>query len=214
MITRSFPRPSILSYMCSIRSRESSSRAEVEEEDRSRPRFLSGNNSSGRKNSRGLNIRDSIEDGGTIVGGGIGLAVLTATLSVVTTAPAVETSLAASKTKLDFEAVVTLQVELEEEGRQRIVRVHEPVRSFNVEECEDIQARVEADEELVQRLQAEETEKYTEAEQARMLTLFETTMRKVNTFVPIKSEVDRAVPELAAGSSKRDAEYNTPIFDI
>ncbi|GJT25211.1 hypothetical protein Tco_0895148 [Tanacetum coccineum] len=30
-------------------------------------------------------------------------------------------------------------------------------------------------------------------------------MRKVNTFVPIKSEVDRAVPELAAGSSKRDA---------
>ncbi|GKB14762.1 hypothetical protein Tco_0848685 [Tanacetum coccineum] len=37
-------------------------------------------------------------------------------------------------------------------------------------------------------------------------TLFETTMRKVNTFVPIKSEVERVVPELAAGSSKRDAE--------
>ncbi|GJW17740.1 hypothetical protein Tco_0025176 [Tanacetum coccineum] len=37
-------------------------------------------------------------------------------------------------------------------------------------------------------------------------TLFETTMRKVNTFVPIESEVDRAVPELAAGSSKRAAE--------
>ncbi|GKB83437.1 hypothetical protein Tco_0950332 [Tanacetum coccineum] len=31
-------------------------------------------------------------------------------------------------------------------------------------------------------------------------------MRRVNTFVPIESEVDRAVPELAAGSSKRDAE--------
>ncbi|GKG01723.1 hypothetical protein Tco_0306428 [Tanacetum coccineum] len=31
-------------------------------------------------------------------------------------------------------------------------------------------------------------------------------MRKVNTFVPIESEVDRAVPKLAAGSSKRDAE--------
>ncbi|GJV24104.1 hypothetical protein Tco_1376799 [Tanacetum coccineum] len=37
-------------------------------------------------------------------------------------------------------------------------------------------------------------------------TLFETTMRKVNTFVPIESEVDRAVPELAAGSLKRAAE--------
>ncbi|GJR57371.1 hypothetical protein Tco_1499533 [Tanacetum coccineum] len=84
------------------------------------------------------------------------------------------------------------------------------------------------------RLQAEEREMYTKAEQARMLvelinqrkkhmgshalqqlrgysfaetkTLFETTMRRVNTFVPIESEVDRAVPELAAGSLKRDAE--------
>ncbi|GKE05365.1 hypothetical protein Tco_1397383 [Tanacetum coccineum] len=37
-------------------------------------------------------------------------------------------------------------------------------------------------------------------------TLFKTKMRRVNTFVPIESEVDRAVPELAARSSKRDAE--------
>ncbi|GJR54784.1 hypothetical protein Tco_1405305 [Tanacetum coccineum] len=37
-------------------------------------------------------------------------------------------------------------------------------------------------------------------------TLFETTMRRVNTFVPIEREVDRAVPELAAESSKRVAE--------
>ncbi|GKA71599.1 putative ribonuclease H-like domain-containing protein [Tanacetum coccineum] len=37
-------------------------------------------------------------------------------------------------------------------------------------------------------------------------TLFETTMRKVNTFVSIESEVDRVVPELAAKSSKRDVE--------
>nr|GFB29746.1 hypothetical protein [Tanacetum cinerariifolium] len=31
-------------------------------------------------------------------------------------------------------------------------------------------------------------------------------MRRVNTFVSIKSKVDRAVPELAAVSSKKDAE--------
>ncbi|GJX27882.1 hypothetical protein Tco_0235961 [Tanacetum coccineum] len=31
-------------------------------------------------------------------------------------------------------------------------------------------------------------------------------MRRVNTFIPMESEVDRAVPELAAESSKRDAE--------
>ncbi|GKB94483.1 putative reverse transcriptase, RNA-dependent DNA polymerase [Tanacetum coccineum] len=37
-------------------------------------------------------------------------------------------------------------------------------------------------------------------------TLFKTTMRKVNTYVPIESEGDRAFLKLAAGSSKRDAE--------
>ncbi|GJZ27926.1 hypothetical protein Tco_0572573 [Tanacetum coccineum] len=37
-------------------------------------------------------------------------------------------------------------------------------------------------------------------------TLFETTLRRTNTVYPIESEDDRAVPELAAGSSKRDAE--------
>ncbi|GKF00814.1 hypothetical protein Tco_0027737, partial [Tanacetum coccineum] len=36
--------------------------------------------------------------------------------------------------------------------------------------------------------------------------LLETTMREVKTFVLIESEVDRAVPELAVGSLKRDAE--------
>ncbi|GJV91883.1 hypothetical protein Tco_1539696 [Tanacetum coccineum] len=40
----------------------------------------------------------------------------------------------------------------------------------------------------------------------KIKTFFETTMRKVNIFVLIESEVDRAVPELAAGSSKRAAE--------
>ncbi|GJT58467.1 hypothetical protein Tco_1002000 [Tanacetum coccineum] len=38
----------------------------------------------------------------------------------------------------------------EEEERQRIAMVHEATSSFNVEEWEDIQARVQADEELVQ----------------------------------------------------------------
>nr|GEW19653.1 retrovirus-related Pol polyprotein from transposon TNT 1-94 [Tanacetum cinerariifolium] len=45
------------------------------------------------------------------------------------------------------------------EAEYRIAMVHESDRSFNVEEWEDIQARVKADEELVQRLLAEEREK-------------------------------------------------------
>ncbi|GKA33045.1 hypothetical protein Tco_0719412 [Tanacetum coccineum] len=36
--------------------------------------------------------------------------------------------------------------------------------------------------------------------------LFETTMRRVRTFVPMESESERVIPELAAGSSKRDGE--------
>ncbi|GKB59749.1 hypothetical protein Tco_0915935 [Tanacetum coccineum] len=46
---------------------------------------------------------------------------------------------------------------------------HEAASSFNIEEWEDIRARIEADEELAQRLQAEEREKYPEAEKARLL---------------------------------------------
>ncbi|GKC30695.1 hypothetical protein Tco_1037989 [Tanacetum coccineum] len=80
-----------------------------------------------------------------------------------------KTKLQQEQERLDFEAAMRLQVELEEEERQRIAMVHEAASSFNVEEWEDIQARIEADEELVQRLQAKEREKYTEAEQERML---------------------------------------------
>ncbi|GJW58403.1 hypothetical protein Tco_0105134 [Tanacetum coccineum] len=164
--------------------------------------------------------------------------------------------------RLGLETTVRLQEEFDEKERQRIARVHKAASSFNIEEWEDIKARVEVDEELAQRLQAEEREKYTEAEQARLLvelinqrkryfakqraeemrnkpptqaqkrsymlnyiknmgsytlkqlrgysfdeikTLFETTMREVQTFVPIESEDDRAVPKLAAESSKRPA---------
>ncbi|GKB94154.1 hypothetical protein Tco_0980291 [Tanacetum coccineum] len=80
-----------------------------------------------------------------------------------------KTKLQQEQERLNFEAAMRLQAELDEKERQRIARVHEVASSLNVEEWEDIQARVEDDEELVQRLQAEEREKYTEVEQARML---------------------------------------------
>ncbi|GJU72735.1 hypothetical protein Tco_1264140 [Tanacetum coccineum] len=146
-----------------------------------------------------------------------------------------KTKLQQEQERLGFEAAVRLQDELKEEERKRIAM----------------------------RLQVEEKEMYSEAEQARMLvelinqrkryfatqraeerknkpptqaqqrtymsnyikhmggytlqqlrgysfdeikTLFETTMRRVNTFVSIESEVDKAVPKLATRSSKRAAE--------
>ncbi|GJV23411.1 hypothetical protein Tco_1376106 [Tanacetum coccineum] len=150
-----------------------------------------------------------------------------------------KTKLQQEQERLDFEAAVRLQAELEEEERQRIARVHEAASSFNVEEWEDIQARVEADEETyqlekryfaAQRAKERRNKPPTQAQQRTYMsnyiknmggytlqqlrgysfdeikTLFETTMRKVNIFVLIESEVDRAVPELAAVSSKRAAE--------
>ncbi|GJZ78219.1 hypothetical protein Tco_0642891 [Tanacetum coccineum] len=80
-----------------------------------------------------------------------------------------KTKLQQEQERLGYKAALKLQAKLEEEERQRIASVQEAASSFNIEEWDDIQARVEADEELAQRLQAEEREKYSEAEKARLL---------------------------------------------
>ncbi|GKB95467.1 hypothetical protein Tco_0981604, partial [Tanacetum coccineum] len=67
------------------------------------------------------------------------------------------------------EATVRLQEELDEEERQRMARVYEAAQSFTEEEWKNIKARVEADEELSRRLQAEERNKYSKVDQAKML---------------------------------------------
>nr|GEW12621.1 putative ribonuclease H-like domain-containing protein [Tanacetum cinerariifolium] len=79
------------------------------------------------------------------------------------------TKLQQRQERAGYEAVVRLQEQLDEEERQRIARVHEEASSFNVDEWEDIPATIEADEELVLRIQAEEREKYSEAEKASLL---------------------------------------------
>nr|GEX80388.1 hypothetical protein [Tanacetum cinerariifolium] len=71
------------------------------------------------------------------------------------------TKLQQEQDRLGYEATVRLQEELDEEERQRMARVHEAAQSFTEEERENIRARIEADEELAQRLQAEEKNKYT-----------------------------------------------------
>ncbi|GKB67799.1 hypothetical protein Tco_0929211 [Tanacetum coccineum] len=71
--------------------------------------------------------------------------------------------------RLGHEAAVRLQEELDEEERQRMARVHEAAQSFTEEEWENIRARVEADEELSKRLQAEERNKYSKVDQAKIL---------------------------------------------
>ncbi|GJV33926.1 hypothetical protein Tco_1394326 [Tanacetum coccineum] len=80
-----------------------------------------------------------------------------------------KTKLQQRQERAGYEATVRLQEQLDEEERQRIAKVHEEASSFNIEEWEDIQATIEAGEELAQRIQAEEREKYFEAEKGRLL---------------------------------------------
>ncbi|GJV12635.1 hypothetical protein Tco_1354176, partial [Tanacetum coccineum] len=121
---------------------------------------------------------------------------------------------------------------IKDKERQRIARAHKAASSFNIEEWEDIQARIEADEELAQRYFAQQRAEErrnkppTQAQQRTYMSnyikhignyklqqlkrlsfdeikdLFETTMRRANTFVPMETEIRRGVPELVADSSQ------------
>ncbi|GJX16176.1 reverse transcriptase domain-containing protein [Tanacetum coccineum] len=125
-----------------------------------------------------------------------------------------------------------LQAELEEE--ERLAKQRE--ESTNIAEWDDVQAMMDADYELATRLQEQERGELTIEERSMLFNmvgykhtqlknksfeeiqmLFEKEMKRVNIFVDmdaklvkgsetIESEVDREVPKLAAGSSKRAAE--------
>ncbi|GKA79931.1 hypothetical protein Tco_0786527 [Tanacetum coccineum] len=91
--------------------------------------------------------------------------------------------------------------------------MHEEAKYFNIEEWENIQATIKADEELAQRIQAEEREKYSEAKKQDCLlsfdevkVLFKTTWRRGAKLFTDWSEGDKTVLELTTGSLKRDAE--------
>ncbi|GKB50168.1 putative ribonuclease H-like domain-containing protein [Tanacetum coccineum] len=125
------------------------------------------------------------------------------------------------------------RAEIDEEERQRIARVQEEANSFNIEEWDDIRARLINEKKryfAAQRAKERRNKPLTQAQQRTYMSqyiknmgshilkqlksysfeeiknLFETTMRRVHTFVPMESESERVIPELAAGSSKRDAE--------
>ncbi|GJR06171.1 hypothetical protein Tco_0529155 [Tanacetum coccineum] len=105
--------------------------------------------------------------------------------------------------RLGLETAVRLQEKFDEEERQRIARVHEAAKSFSEVEWEDIRARIEADEELAESYTLQQLRGYSFDE---IKSLFEATMKRVNTFTPMESDVDRTVPKIAVVSSKRDAE--------
>ncbi|GKD29685.1 putative ribonuclease H-like domain-containing protein [Tanacetum coccineum] len=145
-----------------------------------------------------------------------------------------KTRLQLEQERLGYKEALRLQEHLDEEERQRIVRVHEDASTFNTEEWDNIHAQIEADEELAQKLQAEERGKFSEAEKARLLveminerkrlfaqqrakqrrnmlmnqaqqrTYMYNYIKHMGNFVPMES--DDTVPKVVARSSKRDAE--------
>ncbi|GJV21046.1 hypothetical protein Tco_1370066 [Tanacetum coccineum] len=62
-----------------------------------------------------------------------------------------------------------LQEQFDEKERQRIASIHEEASTFKPEEWDNIQAQIEADEELAHRLQAQERERYSKADKAKLL---------------------------------------------
>ncbi|GKE22020.1 hypothetical protein Tco_1433532 [Tanacetum coccineum] len=144
-----------------------------------------------------------------------------------------KTKIQLEQERLGFKEAQRFQEQFDEEERQRISSVHEEESTFKPEEWDNIQAQIKADEELAYRLQAQETERYSKANKAKLLVelinerkrkfsqqnlnkggtclsyrlnkvLFEATVKRVNTFTPMES--DDIVPKVVAGSSKRSAE--------
>ncbi|GJY78103.1 hypothetical protein Tco_0483904 [Tanacetum coccineum] len=112
-----------------------------------------------------------------------------------------------STTSIDFtnaNVPVTTAVSIR---RSTKAKTKDKASSINIEEWEDIQARIEAGEELAQSYKKLDS---TAVERKFILidqkSLLEATMKRVNTFTPMESDVDRTIPKIAAGSSKRDAE--------
>ncbi|GJW86981.1 hypothetical protein Tco_0162321 [Tanacetum coccineum] len=138
-----------------------------------------------------------------------------------------KTKLQLEQERLGYEEALRLKEQLDEEERQRIARVHKEANIFNAEEWDNIQAQIEADEELTQKLQVEERGKFSEVEKARLLVeminerkrlfaqqraeqrrnkpMIQAQQRTymVKDFVPMES--DRLVPKISTGSSKRTA---------
>ncbi|GJZ36301.1 hypothetical protein Tco_0582492 [Tanacetum coccineum] len=93
----------------------------------------------------------------------------------------------------DEEVAQKLQEEFDEAERQRMAQVHQATQGFTDSDWDDVLARVAADEDFVQQLQ--EGEKCSEEDLPMKFVelvkdIFETTMRRVQSFVPIGSELE------------------------
>ncbi|GKC25098.1 hypothetical protein Tco_1027248 [Tanacetum coccineum] len=74
-----------------------------------------------------------------------------------------------SAAKIKDKEALRLQEQFDEEERQRISSIHEEASTFKPEEWDNIQAQIEVGEELAHKLQAQERERYSKADKAKLL---------------------------------------------
>ncbi|GJX43763.1 putative ribonuclease H-like domain-containing protein [Tanacetum coccineum] len=107
----------------------------------------------------------------------VNVPVSTAGAEVSTAIPEVKTTAeslvyirrSAAKRKDKGKAIIKEVEPVQKKTKQRIARVHKEDSTFNAEEWDNIQAQIKADEELAHRLQAQERERYSEADKDRLL---------------------------------------------
>ncbi|GJU08532.1 hypothetical protein Tco_1124962 [Tanacetum coccineum] len=151
----------------------------------------------------------------------------TANVPVSTTGEEVSTASPEVKTTAESLVYIRRSASKRKDKGKAIMKEAEPVQNKVATRArktwDNTQAQIEADEELAHRLQAQERERYSEADKARLLhmgshtlqqlkklsfddikELFETIMKRVNTFTQMES--DDTVPKVVARSSKRDDE--------
>ncbi|GJS01743.1 hypothetical protein Tco_0318251 [Tanacetum coccineum] len=143
-----------------------------------------------------------------------------------------KTKLQQRQERLGYEAAMRLQEQLDEEERQRIAMQTKREKYFEAEKARLLAELINQRKKYFAAKRAKERSNKppTQAQQRTYMsnyikhmgshtlqqlrrysfeelkTLFETTMRRVKTFTPMESDVDRTVPKIAAESSKRNAE--------
>ncbi|GJS14817.1 hypothetical protein Tco_0409289 [Tanacetum coccineum] len=116
--------------------------------------------------------------------------------------------------KLDKEVAAKLQAEFDEEARlaREEVKKLEQANIALISSWDDVQAKIEADQLLAERLQAREQEQFTGAKKLKgfkfevIKDMFDKAFKSVNTFVDMNTELVKGSETRAEGSSKRAGE--------
>ncbi|GJT74744.1 hypothetical protein Tco_1041469 [Tanacetum coccineum] len=104
--------------------------------------------------------------------------------------------------RLDEELAFKLQAEEEEEEERLAREKTQQMEEANIA-WDDIQAKIDADYQLAQRLQAQKQDELTDEEKARLTELVEESSKKVEAEIAYESSLKRAGKELEQESSKK-----------